>query len=222
MGAKSDEVYSSRAVQREDEADGDIGNPRTERARTRGECPAVSTGRRRAGWRFRRGRGRTTPLGSVGDAGVVVTAVVAAMGNAGMSEQEEGRRYSRVKEETGEKRDRWRRERGETEDEKDLNGKRERRVVGRWGREEGEREREGKTGRRKREIDRGESRVRQVPMVTRHSASWVGFILHPFVHPPRIRFPLVRGIGRLVHGVVIVGAGVANRFSAISLRLPPK
>jgi len=32
--------------------------------------------------------------------------------------------YPRVKEETGKKRDRWRCERGETEDERDLNGKR--------------------------------------------------------------------------------------------------
>lgn len=72
--------------------------------------------------------------------------MVAAMGNAGMSGQEEGRRYSRVKEETGEKRDRWRRERGETEDERDLNGKRERRVVGRWGGERGEEGREEEEG----------------------------------------------------------------------------
>lgn len=88
MGAKSGEVYISRAVQREDEADGDIGNPRREREREREgnaqQSLPVAAGDR-AGWRFRRGRGRNTPLGSVGDAGVVAAAVVAVMGNAGMS-----------------------------------------------------------------------------------------------------------------------------------------
>jgi len=64
-------------------------------------------------------------LDSVGDAGVVATtaAVAAAMGNEGMLKGGE-MIYPRVKEETGKKRDRWRRERGETEDERDLNGKR--------------------------------------------------------------------------------------------------
>lgn len=76
------------------------------------------------------------------------------------------------------------RERGETEDERDLNGKRGREIVGKKESEGEERE----AGGWKREIDRGESRVHQVPMVTRHSASWVGFVLHPFVHPTR--FPL--------------------------------
>lgn len=83
-------------------------------------------------------------------------------------------------------------------------------------------------GRRKREIDRGESRVRQAPRVTRHSASWVGFVLPTpsFTLLPAAPVLTRRGgggwIGRLVYGVAIVGAGVANRFSAISLRLPPK
>lgn len=62
---------------------------------------------------------------------------------------------------------------------------------GRVIRRDGEKERRGReVGRRKRETDRGESRVRQAPMVTRHSASWVGFVLHPFVRS-RTRSPLV-------------------------------
>lgn len=87
----------------------------------RGECP-VSTVGDRAGWRFRRGRGKTTPLGSVGDAGVVATAVAAAMDNERrevISPSERGNR--------GKERSRWWREGGEMEDERDLNGKR-----GRW------------------------------------------------------------------------------------------
>lgn len=70
-------------------------------------------------------------------------------------------------------------------------GKREREQPGDGGKEsEGESERGREAERGKREIDRGESRVCQVPMVTRHSASWVGFVLHPFVHPSRTPFPL--------------------------------
>lgn len=64
--------------------------------------------------------------------------------------------------------------------------------------------------------------MRQAPRVTRHSASWVGFVLHPFVHLLLGPSTWPGRIGRLVYGVAIVGAGVANRFSAISLRLPPK
>lgn len=62
-------------------------------------------------------------MGSVGEAGVVATAVAAAIDNEGS--QIEGRvispseRGNRGKERSG-----WRHERGETEDERDLNGKR--------------------------------------------------------------------------------------------------
>lgn len=50
---------------------------------------------------------------------------------------------------------------------------------------------------REREGDRhrGESRVRQAPRVTRHSASWVGFV--PFLSPSRGGG---RGIGRFAWG----------------------
>lgn len=61
-------------------------------------------------------------MGSVGDAGVVATAVAAAMDNERrevISPSERGNR--------GKERSRWWRERGEMEDERDLNGKR-----GRW------------------------------------------------------------------------------------------
>lgn len=88
-------LYTSRAVQREDEADGGY-RESVERERKREgnaqQSLPVAVGDR-AGWRFRRGRGRTTPLGSVSDAGVVATAVVAAMGNAGLPEG--GRRKGR-------------------------------------------------------------------------------------------------------------------------------
>lgn len=83
MGAKSGEVYTSRAVQREDEARRRGCRESAWREREREgnaqQSLLVAAGDR-AGWRFRRGRGRTTPLGSVGDAGVVATAV---MGNEG-------------------------------------------------------------------------------------------------------------------------------------------
>lgn len=73
-------------------------------------------------------------------------------------------REREIPEEPGKERSWWC-ERGETEDERDLNGKREG-LVGRWGRE-GARERW-----RKKEIDtEGNPRVRQAPRVTRHSAS---------------------------------------------------
>lgn len=114
MGAKSGGVYTSRAVQRENEADGDVGNPRRESENERGMPSSLfyrSLPETVLVGGFVRGRGRTTPLGSVGDTGVVA----AAMGNDGMSG--EGRkgwgRYSRVKEESREKRDRWRHERGD-------------------------------------------------------------------------------------------------------------
>lgn len=117
MGAKSGGVYTSRAVQRENEADGDVGNPRRESENERGMPSSLfyrSPPETVLVGGFVRGRGRTTPLGSVGDTGVVAAAV-AAMGNDGMSG--EGRkgwgRYSRVKEESREKRDRWRHERGD-------------------------------------------------------------------------------------------------------------
>ena len=92
------------------------------------------------------------------------------------------------------------------------------------GRKRGMVGREERREKRKKEIDRGESRVRQAPRVTRHSVSWVGFVLptpsFTLPHPPPPSWQ--EGIGRLVYGVTIVGAGVANRFSAISLRLPLK
>lgn len=83
MRAKSSEVYTGRAVQREDEADGDIGNPRSE-----GERENENEGRMPSSLY------RSPPVGGfvgvegeiphrvVGDAGVVATA--AAMGNEGM------------------------------------------------------------------------------------------------------------------------------------------
>lgn len=58
--------------------------------------------------------------------------------------------------------------------------------------------------------------MRQVPMVTRHSAGWVRppplrlTLLVPVPSPPRS--PSQGGVGRFVYGVAIVGAGVAESF----------
>lgn len=78
---------------------------------------------------------------------------------------------------------------------------------------EGKRGSRREGGRRKREIDRGESRVRQAPRVTRHSASWVGFVLSTPSRSPSPPPSWPGGIGRHVYGVVGVGAGVARIVS---------
>jgi len=51
-------IYTGRAMQREDEKDGDIGNPRRERENERGIPSGLSTVVR-AGWKLRRGGRRT-------------------------------------------------------------------------------------------------------------------------------------------------------------------
>jgi len=73
---------------------------------------------------------RENAIGSVGDAGVVAT--------GGDGKRRRGCRGEReIPEEPGKERSRWR-EREETEDEKDLNGKREG-LVRRWGKRKRER-----------------------------------------------------------------------------------
>lgn len=181
-------VYTGRArgATREDEEDGYIEDPRGERARTRGECPAVCRRRVRAGWRFRRGK-RVNVIGSVGDAGG---------GNGGGGRQRKGvprgRRSPRVKEEPGKEIAAAR-----EESKRDLNG---RRGVS-W---EGERKMERRET-RKRDRNSGESR--RAPSTQGGSSlrelGWVcplTLTLSPSVLTSR-------GFGRLVWGGDTVGAG---------------
>lgn len=90
--------------------------------------------------------------------------------------------------------------------------------------------RERQRGREKEEGDRQRGIPRAPSTQGDSSLRELGWVRppNPFVYPPPRRPRPDEGgreggwIGRLVYGVAIVGAGVANRFSAISLRLPPK
>lgn len=81
----------------------------------------------------------------------------------------------------------------------------------------------GMVGREEEEGDRQRGIPRAPSIQGDSSLRELGWVRspNPFVHPPPSP-SWSGGIGRLVYGVTIVGAGVANRFSAISLRLPPK
>lgn len=99
--------YTSRAVQRENEADGDIGNPRRESENERGMPSSLyrSPPEIVLVGGFVEVEGELPHWVVLVMLGVVATAV-AAMGNGGMSGAGRRGRCFRVKEETREKRDR--------------------------------------------------------------------------------------------------------------------
>lgn len=135
MGAKSGEVCTSRAVQRENEADGDIGNPRRESENERGMPSSLY-----------RSLPETVLVGGfVGVEGELSHWVVLVM--LGWWQRRWRRRVTKgCQEREGGNIPEWKRKPGkreigggtreETEDEKDLNGRRGV-VVGRMGRKRG-------------------------------------------------------------------------------------